>query len=46
MRIEHWNDKPLTEEGMIALLEARGYGVSRYLYPPRNGISAAPAQRR
>lgn len=35
--IEHWNsetDGELNEENMRAKLEARGYRVSRYVYPP------------
>jgi quercetin dioxygenase-like cupin family protein len=37
MSVEHWNtevDGPLTEEGLRRKLEARGYAVSRYVYPP------------
>lgn len=35
--IEHWDeerDGPLTEAAMYRKLEARGYHVSRYVYPP------------
>lgn len=35
--VEHWNEKtdgPRTESAMRRKLEARGYRVSRYLYPP------------
>ena len=37
MAIEHWNteqDGTLSEEGLRRKLEARGYHVSRYVYPP------------
>lgn len=37
MQIEHWDearDGELTEANMRRKLEARGYRVSRYLYPP------------
>ncbi len=37
MQIEHWDikrDGPLSEEAMWRKLEARGYSVSRYTYPP------------
>jgi quercetin dioxygenase-like cupin family protein len=37
MQVEHWNterDGPLTEGAMRRKLEERGYGVSRYVYPP------------
>jgi quercetin dioxygenase-like cupin family protein len=37
MKIERWNkelDGPLTEQAMRRKLEARGFAVSRYVYPP------------
>lgn len=37
MEVEHWNpdtDGALNEQNMRAKLEARGYSVSRYVYPP------------
>ncbi|MGD8207266.1 MAG: cupin domain-containing protein [Thiohalocapsa sp.] len=37
MQIEHWQrerDGPLSEATMRAKLEARGYVVTRYTYPP------------
>ncbi|MES9946212.1 MAG: cupin domain-containing protein [Candidatus Thiodiazotropha sp.] len=37
MQIEHWNeaiDGELSESAMRRKLEARGYDVSRYIYPP------------
>jgi len=37
MQIEHWNEERdgiLNEDNMRAKLEARGYRVSRYAYPP------------
>ncbi len=37
MQIEHWDDTvdgPLTERAMTAKLEALGYTVTRYVYPP------------
>ena len=37
MTIEHWNteqDGALSEESLRCKLEARGYQVSRYVYPP------------
>ena len=37
MQIEHWDeerDGVLNEENMRAKLEARGFQVSRYIYPP------------
>jgi quercetin dioxygenase-like cupin family protein len=37
MNIEHWNtetDGPLSLEAMRRKLEARGYAVARYVYPP------------
>jgi quercetin dioxygenase-like cupin family protein len=37
MRVEHWNEErrgPLSEEAMRERLEARGYSVARYVYPP------------
>ncbi len=37
MRIEHWDesrDGPLSETALRERLEARGYRVSRYVYPP------------
>jgi quercetin dioxygenase-like cupin family protein len=37
MAVEHWNEPengPLTEAAMRRTLEARGYSVSRYIYPP------------
>lgn len=36
-QVEHWDeatDGPLTEAAMRARLEARGYRVTRYVYPP------------
>ena len=36
-RVEHWDprlDGPLTESALRDRLEARGYHVSRYVYPP------------
>jgi quercetin dioxygenase-like cupin family protein len=36
MQVEHWdtaNDGPLSEQAMRRKLEARGYHVTRYLYP-------------
>lgn len=35
--VEHWDpaaDGPLTEQALRRKLEARGYAVSRYVYPP------------
>ena len=35
--VEHWNvghDGPLSEGAMRRKLEARGYSVTRYIYPP------------
>lgn len=35
--IEHWNserDGPLSEEALRQRLEAMGYSISRYVYPP------------
>ncbi len=35
--VEHWNeatDGPLSEAALQAKLEARGYHVTRYVYPP------------
>jgi quercetin dioxygenase-like cupin family protein len=35
--VEHWSeasDGPLSEEGLRRRLEARGYHVTRYVYPP------------
>lgn len=35
--MEHWNseqDGPLSEAALRAKLEARGYQVTRYVYPP------------
>jgi quercetin dioxygenase-like cupin family protein len=37
MEVEKWDearDGPLTEEAMRSRLEARGYRVARYVYPP------------
>ncbi|HHQ42627.1 MAG TPA: cupin domain-containing protein [Chromatiales bacterium] len=37
VEVERWDetrDGPLTEEAMRRKLEARGYRVSRYVYPP------------
>ena len=37
VEVERWDktrDGPLTEEAMRRKLEARGYRVSRYIYPP------------
>lgn len=37
MAMEHWNaeqDGPLGEQAMRDKLEARGYRVTRYIYPP------------
>ena len=37
MEIEHWDpdtDGPLDEQSMRRKLNARGYSVSRYVYPP------------
>ncbi|HEY3326855.1 MAG TPA: cupin domain-containing protein [Novimethylophilus sp.] len=37
MKPMHWDasrDGPLTEAAMRSKLEAMGYGVSRYVYPP------------
>lgn len=37
MKVEHWNpeaDGPLTEAAMRRKLEARGYRVACYVYPP------------
>ena len=37
IEIEHWNEKldgELNEANMRTKLEARGYSVSRYVYPP------------
>jgi quercetin dioxygenase-like cupin family protein len=37
MTIEHWNpaaDGELTEHNLRRKLEARGYSVTRYVYPP------------
>ncbi len=37
MKVEHWNeaaDGELNEANMRRKLEARGYRVSRYVYPP------------
>jgi len=37
MQIEHWNsacDGELTETNMCRKLQARGYTVSKYVYPP------------
>ena len=37
MKVEKWNEKqdgPLSESAMRRKLEARGYQVSRYVYPP------------
>ena len=37
MQLEHWNeavDGPLSEAAMRRKLEALGYSVTRYVYPP------------
>lgn len=37
MSVEHWNpaaEGPLSEQTLRRKLEARGYAVSRYVYPP------------
>ena len=37
MKVERWNtarDGPLSESGLRARLEAQGYDVTRYRYPP------------
>ena len=37
MSVEHWDaaaEGPLSEEALRRKLEARGYAVSRYVYPP------------
>lgn len=37
LHVEHWNvesDGPLNEAAMRARLEAQGYVVTRYVYPP------------
>jgi quercetin dioxygenase-like cupin family protein len=37
LNVTHWDedrDGPLTEAAMRRMLEARGYHVSRYTYPP------------
>jgi len=37
MELERWDarrDGPLTEEALRRKLEARGYSVARYVYPP------------
>ncbi|ASC72275.1 hypothetical protein XM38_032310 [Halomicronema hongdechloris C2206] len=37
MQLEHWNpetDGPLSESALRQKLEAKGYRVSRYTYPP------------
>ena len=37
MQLEHWNeavDGPLSEAAMRQKLEALGYSVTRYVYPP------------
>ena len=37
MNVEHWDtatEGPLSEEALRRKLEARGYAVSRYVYPP------------
>lgn len=37
MELEHWNvdaDGPLSEAAMRKKLEAKGYTVSKYIYPP------------
>ncbi len=37
MMLERWNedvDGPLTEQALRRKMEARGYHVSRYVYPP------------
>ncbi len=37
MRVERWDterDGPLSEQAMREKLEALGYGVARYVYPP------------
>jgi quercetin dioxygenase-like cupin family protein len=37
VRVEHWNtaaDGELSESAMRRKLESKGYGVTRYVYPP------------
>ena len=37
MSVEHWDtatERPLSEDALRRKLEARGYAVSRYAYPP------------
>ena len=37
LHVEHWNtecDGKLTESALCGKLEARGYAVTRYVYPP------------
>lgn len=37
IEVEHWNEAdygPLSEDAMRRRLEARGYHVTRYIYPP------------
>lgn len=36
MRVHHWNpaDGPFSEAALTAKLEAMGYAVARYVYPP------------
>jgi quercetin dioxygenase-like cupin family protein len=42
VRVEHWQKEwgPLSEAAMRKRLEAEGYSVSRYTYPPRTHFSA------
>jgi len=37
MQVEHWNEKtdgPFSESIFLKKLQARGYNVTRYVYPP------------
>ena len=42
VRVEHWQEEwgPLGEAAMRKRLEAEGYSVSRYTYPPGTSFSA------
>jgi len=42
VRVEHWREEwgPLSEAAMRKRLEAEGYSVSRYTYPPGTYFSA------
>lgn len=42
VRVEHWSAEwgPLSEGAMRKRLEAEGYSVSRYIYPPGTCFSA------